>query len=268
MGHISQNQIDKFQDEGVLVLKGAFGDWVEKLRKGVDDNLADLGVFACDNSTKGDAGHFVDDYCNWERIPEYEDFIRNSTCAEIAGLAMQSDSARIFHEHIVVKEAQTAKATPWHHDLPYYCVDGTQTVSVWIALDYVPLESAVEFVAGSHKSGELYHPRLFVDGANYTAPSSDLVEVPDIDSNRQAYTIRSWAVEPGDAVLFDYRTLHGTSAVKLQDRRRAIAFRWLGDDVTYCDRDRKTSPPYPELAEKLSHGDALLESVFPTIWEE
>ena len=42
---------------------------------------------------------------------------------------MDSATARFFHEHVLVKEPRTESRTPWHHDLPYYCIDGTQTVS-------------------------------------------------------------------------------------------------------------------------------------------
>ena len=43
------------------------------------------------------------------------------------------------------KEPGTQRATPWHQDLPYYCVDGAQTVSLYVSLDEVPAEIAVRF---------------------------------------------------------------------------------------------------------------------------
>ncbi|WP_420549887.1 phytanoyl-CoA dioxygenase family protein [Curvivirga sp.] len=265
---LSQEQIETFQKEGVLGLKGAFKDWVDVLREGVAQNLDAPGEFATDSIREGEGGRFFDDYCNWERIQPYQDFIQNSDCAEIAAKAMKSKTAQLFHEHAVIKEAGTAKATPWHHDMPYYCVDGPQTVSVWIALDPVPLEATVQFVAGSHSWGKLFYPRKFLDGAAYVQDASELEHIPDIDGNRDQYEIREWACEPGDAVLFDFRTLHGTTAAMLKGRRRAIAFRWLGAGAYYMDRQGETSPPYPELEGKLKSGDALPASTFPVIWEE
>ena len=53
-------------------------------------------------------------------------------------LLMGSRSVRLFHEHVLVKEPNADVPTPWHHDQPYYCVDGDQNVSMWIALDAVP----------------------------------------------------------------------------------------------------------------------------------
>ena len=45
-------------------------------------------------------------------------------------------------------------STPWHQDQPYYCVDGADTVSLWIPLDVVPRERTLEFVGGSHSWGK------------------------------------------------------------------------------------------------------------------
>jgi ectoine hydroxylase-related dioxygenase (phytanoyl-CoA dioxygenase family) len=63
---------------------------------------------------------------------------------------------RIFHEHVLVKEPKTSESTSWHHDQPYYCVDGEQVCSIWLPLDPVPKESGLEFVAGSHLLGKMF----------------------------------------------------------------------------------------------------------------
>ncbi len=265
---LTEDHIATFHREGVLLAKGAFTNWVETLRQGIDDNLASPGEFSTDSTQPGESGRFVDDYCNWHRIDGFREFAENSNCAELAGRVMGAVQARLFHEHIVIKEPGTGKATPWHHDMPYYCVDGPKTVSVWIALDYVPLEATVRFVAGSQDWGRLYYPRRFKDGTSYSQDNQTQDHVPDIDAGGDKYLVREWACEPGDAVLFDFKTLHGTTAAILKHRRRAIAFRWLGEDAIYLDRHGETSPPYPELKARLKSGDALPEDIFPTLWRD
>lgn len=52
-------------------------------------------------------------------------------------------------------------ATPWHQDQPYYCVDGNQTVSLWIPLDTVSHERTLEFVGGSQLRGKYFRPEQF-----------------------------------------------------------------------------------------------------------
>jgi len=143
MSGLSNDVVDQFQEDGVVVLRQVFSpEWIDTLRQGLNKNIAEPGKYRREYSPEGASGHFFGDYCNWSRIPEYEDFARNSPAADLAAQLMGSDKVNLFHEHVVVKEPGTAERTPWHHDLPYYCVDGMQTVSIWIALDPVPLEPA------------------------------------------------------------------------------------------------------------------------------
>lgn len=46
--------------------------------------------------------------------------------------------------------------------------------------------------------------------------------VPDVEGQRTGREIRGWAVEPGDAVVFDFRTMHGAPADRSDQRRRVI----------------------------------------------
>ena len=127
-----------FQHDGVVHLAGAFADWLDVLRAGVERNMRAPGVYKREYEPEGSKGYFFGDYCNWARIPEYRDFVLHSHAAALATRLMASSTARFFHEHVLVKEPQTESRTPWHHDLPYHCIDGTQTVSFWTALDPVP----------------------------------------------------------------------------------------------------------------------------------
>ncbi|MFT5786673.1 MAG: ectoine hydroxylase-related dioxygenase (phytanoyl-CoA dioxygenase family), partial [Ascidiaceihabitans sp.] len=138
---INQDHIDTFNRDGVVMIKGLFSDHVETLQAGVARNMATPGPHAAENLHKGEAGRFFDDYCNWSRIPEFEQVIMNSDAAEVGADLMQSKTAQLFHDHVLVKEPGTSKPTPWHTDGPYYFVDGRQTVSFWSPLDPVTTAS-------------------------------------------------------------------------------------------------------------------------------
>lgn len=264
MSHsLDDNSVAEFHEHGVTVIRGAFADWIETLRAGVKFNLENPGPSGRSYTGDDGGGRFLSDYCNWQRIPEYRDFIFNSPAARIGARLMQSDSVRLFHEHVLVKEAKAGVATPWHQDAPYYCVAGPKTVSLWIPLDDVPRERTLEFVAGSHRAGKLFQPQYF--NGNPINEGDGLDALPDIDGNRAAYDIRGWAVAPGDAVAFDYRTIHGAPVNNSPSaQRRAFSLRLVGDGATFVRREgMATSPPFPDVA--LAHGDDLDIAEFPML---
>jgi ectoine hydroxylase-related dioxygenase (phytanoyl-CoA dioxygenase family) len=261
---ISGETIEAFRADGAVLLKGVFGDWVETLRQGIERNLAEPGRYQRIYTPAGGSGRFVGDYCNWSRIPEYHDFVFNSPAAEIARALMGSRTARFFHEHILVKEPGTREVTPWHHDQPYYCVDGKQNVSLWMPLDPVRRDVCVEFIAGSHRWGRWFRPRKFT-GISYDHKTDRLEDMPDIDADRASYRMLGWDMEPGDAIAFHFLTVHGAPGNASVNRRRAFATRWLGDDAVYAVRHGEISPPFPGLEERLKPGDVLATEEFPLV---
>lgn len=255
--------IADFQRDGAIVLSGAFTDWVERLREGVARNMAAPSADVRLYRNADGSGLFFGDYCNWDRIPEYRAFVFELDAGRIAAALMQSRTARLFHEHVLVKEPGTDVPTPWHHDQPYYNVDGNQNVSLWLALDPVPAEVAVEFVAGSHYWGRWFRPERF----NRTALYDDdrMSPVPDIDGHRANFSILSWALEPGDCVAFHFLTLHGAPGTKgAKHRRRGFSTRWIGDDARFAVRKGPTSPPFRGVT--LKPGQPMDAPEFPLVF--
>lgn len=119
----------------------------------------------------------------------------------MAAELMGATSVRLFHEHVLVKEANADVTTPWHHDMPYYCVDALKTVSFWI---------------------------------------------------------------PGDAVAFDFRTVHGAPANhSTHQQRHAFSLRLVGDDAHFWRPEGVSSPPFRDV--KLAQGELLVGPEFPLI---
>lgn len=261
---LDQDTIEAFRSEGVAVLRGAFdADWIERLRRGVEENMAAPGPFAKHYTKEGDPGHFFGDYCNWARIGDYRDFFFDSPAPRLAAALMGSGKVNLFHEHVLVKEPATRDRTPWHHDQPYYCVDGRDNCSLWIPLDPVPRSACVEFVAGSHRWGKWFTPTKFV-GVQYERQDEGYETVPDIDAARDDYTLRGWDLEPGDCIAFHFLTVHGAPGNPSgTTRRRAFAARFTGDDATYAIREGEMSPPFPEVT--LQPGEAMDSETFPVL---
>jgi ectoine hydroxylase-related dioxygenase (phytanoyl-CoA dioxygenase family) len=257
---VDEATIEAFRKDGAVPLRGLFTDWIDTLQAGVEKNLAapsaDVRIY------EGSGGRFFGDYCNWGRIPEYRDFVFHSPAAKVAQRLMGSKTVRLFHEHVLVKEPGADVPTPWHHDQPYYCVDGRQNVSLWVTLDAVARDTVPEFIAGSHAWGRWFQPERF----NRTPLFTDdrMEQIPDIEAERDKYRILGWDLEPGDAVAFHFLTLHGAPANDSKSRRRrAVSTRWLGDDAVFAQRKGVTSPPFRGLT--LKPGDAMEAPEFPLV---
>jgi ectoine hydroxylase-related dioxygenase (phytanoyl-CoA dioxygenase family) len=259
---ISQADIDAFQRDGVILVKGLFKDHVDTLRKGVERNMAEPGEYAAENLKPGEGGRFFDDYCNWNRIAEFDEVIRTSPAAEVAADLMRSDRVQLFHDHVLVKEPGTSKPTPWHQDGPYYFVEGRQTVSFWSPLDPVR-EATLRCVAGSHLWPKAVLPTRWLSETTFYPDEDNYMPVPDPDA--EGMDIREFAMEPGDAVAFNYMTLHGARGNTSTTRRRAFSLRLVGDDARYVERPGRTSPPYP--GHDMVPGQRLREDWFPRLFD-
>ncbi len=242
---------------------------IAALANAVEFNMAHPSEWASDYTPIDQGGRFFGDYVSWQRIEAYRDMALHSQLPGAARTLMGSAEVRFFHEHVLVKEPGTAEITPWHHDQPYYCVDGRQNVSFWISLDAVPAPAGVEFLAGSHLWNRRFIPRKFIDGAAYIDCGDDgggeFELVPDIDAERDDHRILSFDVQPGDAIAFSFRILHaapGTAGI-IDARRRAVSLRYVGDDAVFALRPWLHSPPFESLG--LVVGQPLNDPRFPLI---
>ena len=253
-----------FQRDGACLIRGLLTPpELERLAEGVEQNLAAPSERAVEGGGETGSGRFFEDFRNWTRIPAYEQVIRGSRIGEIAGWLTGSRQVRLHHDHLLVKDPGTTIRTPWHQDQPFYDIDGSDTVSLWIPLDPVPRESTLEFVAGSHAQGTWYMPRGFFDDRPMVFEEGTFADVPDVEADRDAHPIVGWELEPGDAVAFNMLTLH--AAAGSRNRRRAFSVRLVGDDVRFALRPHATSPPFPELEGVLAHGDVLEHPLFPRL---
>lgn len=255
---------DDFARDGAVCLRGVIPpDLIALLRQGIDANIANPSPRAKVASRPDDPGRFVEDFCNWADNPAYRRFIFESRLGELAAELMGAKAARLYHDHMLTKEAGTLQPTPWHQDQPYYNVEGRQNCSFWIPVDPVSQASTLRFVAGSHR-GPWLMPRSFMDAQARWFPEGSLADLPDIEADRDAYPILGWALEPGDLVCFHMLTLHSSAGA--DRRRRVFSVRFLGDDAVHAPRAWTTSPPFPGLEAELAAGAPMDHPLFPIVW--
>ncbi len=273
---MDQATINDFERDGAVVLRGVLNrHWLETLERGIERNLAHLSPLALIASEPDDPGRFVEDFCTWQDNPDYRELMCDSPLPHIAQQLMRSHSVRLYHDHLLVKEPGTRQPTPWHQDQPYYNVSGRQNVSFWIPVDAVPIESSLRFVAGSH-GGTWYMPRTFRDQQAKWFPEGSLAELPAIDAppgeladvslaQPSPHKPLVWALEPGDLVAFHMLSLHASSGVGPNQRRRVFSARYLGDDARHALRPWRTSPPFPGLELRLADGAPMHDPLFPRL---
>ena len=259
---LTSADVDAYRRDGAVCVRGLFSGFVDQLRDGIERNMAEPGPYAAENLGEGEHGRFFDDYCNWTRIPEFAAVIEGSPAAEVAADLMGTDRVQLFHDHVLVKEPGTSKPTPWHQDGPYYFVDGIQNVSFWSPMDPVT-EASLRCVAGSHRWEKPVLPIRWLSEEDFYAGEDEYMPIPDPDA--EGMDIKEWAMEPGDAVAFNYSILHGARGNTTQTRRRAFSLRLVGDDARYVERPGRTSPPFP--GHDMVPGQVLREDWFPVIFE-
>ena len=244
---ISDHQVDEYGEHGVVVLRGILSSAsVDLLRRGIDAVIDKPSPRAKVASAADDPGLFLEDFCTWRDHPEFRAFLDRGELVHPARRLMRSRTVRLYHDHVLVKEAGTRQRTPWHQDQPYYDVDGAQNVSFWIPVDPVPREASLLVWRGSHR-GPWFTPRSFLDKQARWFPEGRLAELPDIDARPGDFDIVSFDVLPGDAVAFHMAAVHAAPGFPGPGRRRVFSLRVLGDDMVFAPRPWTCSPDFVSI---------------------
>lgn len=252
--------------DGAICLRGQFDDgWVSRLQAAADEIIAERRRNTQEFTREGKPGRYVSNLFMWREHPVFREFVFGSPAAAIAGEILGAGKINHLFDHLLVKEPGTRDPTVWHHDRPFWPVEGTQICSIWLALDPVTRETGgVEYVAGSHRWPQRYRPVQPHTPELARKRNMDLPDCPAIHKERDRHRMLSWDLEPGDCLVFDSLTVHGSGGnASPETRRRGFATRWCGDDVTYIDAEFVLDLPE---APGLATGAPLDSDLFPVVW--
>ena len=264
---ISDAEVTTFARDGVVMLDAMFdAAWIDLLRAGMERH-----VQAPTNRARiwdrDEAGRTMFwDAMAWQGVPEYRQFVFDSPAAQVAARVLDSTAVHYYFDAVFMRSAGSQFETPWHQDEPYWTVDGYQTCTVWMPLVPVAAKNALAFVPGSHNGGVVFDQPDFgnlnpdakanVDRSDFAAIAE--ADIPDINTDRNAYGVVSWDMEPGDCVVFNSRILHGGSGLLPGGAElRVFTSKWLGDDVRIAFRDVGMDPDFTREMKShgLGHGD-------------
>ena len=270
---ITPEDIANFQSDGVVVVRqAASAAWVERMRQMAARQMAAPGRFANDQPQDDGQGRLFTDRYLWRDNDDIRAFAFESGVAALVGQLMQSRYARLYFDHLLVKEPNTLAPTPWHQDVPYWPFSGRKIASAWVALSDATVQgSAMEFVRGSHLDGNVYAPAVFGDAAKSASAQwqtkSKHMPVPDIEAHRERFDIVGWDMKAGDAVVFSAWTLHGARGnASSSQKRLALSTRWLGDDAVWAPHEG-ADPTVTQADVTIAPGElAHDDDRFPVAW--
>ena len=127
--------------------------------------------------------------------------------------------------HWWIKEPRSPHFVSWHQDSQYWGVDTEKLVSAWVALSPATVASGcMRFLPGSHRGPALPHRDTYHDDNMLTRGQ----EISEGIDEADAVDIE---VDTGDAALFAYRIAHASHPNRSDDRRIAVAIRYIPPDA-------------------------------------
>ncbi len=218
---------------------------------------------------------FYQDLLNPNVLTGYRRLLDESNAADVVAEIWDSPDVWFMYEQVFLKEGGESRRTPWHQDSSYLPIAGEKIAVMWISFEPVRKEDSLEFVRGSHR-GVLYDGSRF-DPNDDTAPIyGTLPRLPNIEADRGKWDIVSWAVEPGDVLIFHPAMLHGGAPAHQGRRRSTLSLRFFGDDAIYSplpgtarvgDSDNPDRPgsPFQDMQRRYKKGDPFRHPDFPKV---
>ena len=128
--------------------------------------------------------------------------------------------------------------------------------------DEVDHKNNLKLILGSHKWPKLIRPTKWSNNQSWYDDDSAFMNLPPPKDFEKNILIPELSL--GDAVLFNFKTIHGSTGNNSSKSRRAFSMRFIGDDVKYIDRGKETSPPFKDI--NLEIGAKMREDWFPVVW--
>lgn len=269
MRELSQDQIDRFNEDGFIVLEDFIdGDTVERLRGRYERMFRgefETGVTPDEVNWQEGTGDptLTRQICNgWRgdreiaRVVLREDFGR--AIAQLAGWP----GTRIMQDNVLWKPAGT-RPLGFHQDSAYLSwFEPSLLMSLWIALDDTSAEGGtLEFAVGSHNwkpslpEGEFHGPREYRKYMELAAAAEGLEPV-----------VAPVVVRQGGGSIHHGWTWHGSGDNNGDRPRRSLVLHAMSSDAHYAPGHLGdgTGPTYARY--KRLGDNVMDENYFPILW--
>ena len=152
---IERRDVEAFARDGAVCVRNLLdSSWVDRMRRAIDRLQSTPGPFR-ERYSPDDPGEFVSEKFLWTFDSDFRAAVLDSPAAEAACRLMRASRVNVFYDHLMVKEPG---ATLPHAPGIRTSTTGRSRVSrsarSGFAFDRVDRSNgAMEFVAGSHRSG-------------------------------------------------------------------------------------------------------------------
>lgn len=228
MGILTQEQLDFYNDNGFIQIENALTqEEINELSGYLSEAMYEKDGNAVSTGAKGGSYYRVLN----QKVNVWRDHLgvaRYSSHPKLAQLALELSGAsgiRLFHDHGLWKMPQDSKPTAWHQDFPYWPMNETGALSIWIPMhDVDEHNGCMMFVPGSHKVGKLNPIDLgdpqdiyeYVKGTEVA--NTKPVQVP---------------LKAGSVTFHNGLTFHYAHANKSEEPRRVLALIYMPDGTTF-----------------------------------
>ena len=266
---LSDADVALLNTQGAICVREVFDDAsLALLRCGIDRNLEQPSQNVVHFEGKDGSGAYKGDYWSWKWIPEYIQFVKESGLVEIAAQVLDAQHVYFLEDNYFIKEPGCRLPTPWHQDFPYFEVDG-DFLSAWVPLTPHTKDESLMMIAGSHSWGKVFMPADF-DTESGQASEIEMPtgyeQMPEFDPNSDDFEILSWAVEPGDCILFFAKTVHGSKGNDSDRIKTRFSCRFFDDSARYAHEDY----PWSNFNSiNIERGQRLADDPenFPLVWQ-
>jgi ectoine hydroxylase-related dioxygenase (phytanoyl-CoA dioxygenase family) len=150
---VTKEQIAFYQEFGYIKLKQVLSpELLEQYRVIIHDRVAELSRDALPIEQRDTYGKAFLQIMNlWTKSADVRQFVFGKRLASIAAQLMGATGVRLYHDQALYKEAGGG-ITPWHADQYYWPMDSERTITVWVPLQFTPIEmGSLIFSEKSHR---------------------------------------------------------------------------------------------------------------------
>ena len=239
-GYLTQDQIDKYNNDGFVLLEKALA--VEKLQEIIAtmDQLAYetdafLRTLEDQRLSIAESGAILFGIHPCLRSEMIKQFISQQPFTDICHDLIGPD-VRLYWDQLVYKQTEKPRRFPWHQDNGYGFVEPQQYLTCWIPLVDVHVGNGCPWIVPKvHRNGTLSHK--YVEPLGYEC----------FNDHPDAIPVEA---EAGSIVIFSSLTPHKTGPNVSEEIRKAYIVQYAPDEAQLLHGEPHAGPPEAKVPAK------------------